>query len=83
MSEACAICGAPQGSPESLIQHMKTAHKHDDPASDVEMNPEAHTPGLVCALCGQRFPTPATLQSHNLRPHPPRKAIRQPDPSPA
>jgi hypothetical protein len=33
------------------------------------MNPESTTPGLVCALCGQRFRGPQELAAHNLRPH--------------
>jgi len=70
VSETCPICGAPEGSAASLVQHMNTAHKRDDPAKDVEMNPEAHRPGLMCALCGRRFATPKALAEHNLRPHP-------------
>jgi hypothetical protein len=76
MSEACPICGAPEGSPARLVEHLRTAHKHDDPARDVEMNPEAHTPGVVCALCGERFATPKELAAHNLRPHPEPKDAR-------
>lgn len=83
MSEMCAICGASEASAASLVEHMKTAHKHDDPASDVEMNPETHTPGLACALCGQRFATRAALASHNLRPHPQPIVAREEEPRPA
>ncbi len=83
MSEACPICGAPEGSPASLVEPMRTAHKHDDPAQDVEMNLEAHTPGLVCALCGHRFATPKQLAEHNLRPHPDPRYGRTPADVPA
>ena len=83
MSEMCAICGAPESSPTSLVEHMRTAHKHDDPASSIEMNPEAHTTGLVCALCGHRFPTAAALRDHNLGPHPESGEERGSDPIPA
>ncbi|HTP54697.1 MAG TPA: C2H2-type zinc finger protein [Thermoplasmata archaeon] len=82
MSETCAICGAPEASAVSLVEHMKSVHKHDDPASDVEMNAEAHTAGYLCALCGQRFPTPRALANHNLRPHPEPRVFQRPGPSP-
>ncbi|HTX63555.1 MAG TPA: C2H2-type zinc finger protein [Acidimicrobiales bacterium] len=82
MSETCAICGAPKATAEELVEHMNTAHKNEDPASDVEMNPETHTPGYVCALCGHRFPTPAALARHNLQPHPPPE-VRRSEPSTA
>jgi hypothetical protein len=82
MSEICAICGAPEASPATLVEHMRTAHAHDDPAKDVEMNPESHTPGLVCALCGRRFATPAALANHNLQPHAIPRGGRVPEPVP-
>lgn len=70
MSEECAICGAAAATPADLVIHTRTAHKNDDPTSSMEMNPEAHTIGLVCALCGHRFPNAAALAAHNLQPHP-------------
>jgi C2H2-type zinc finger/Zinc finger, C2H2 type len=69
MSEICTICGASFGSPADLMAHTKTDHKDVDPASDMEMNPEAHIPGLLCGMCGRRFPTAEALARHNLEPH--------------
>jgi hypothetical protein len=80
MSDVCTICGAPCGSAADLMLHMKQVHKNDDPASDIEMNPEAHKAGLVCALCGHRFPDAHALAEHALQPHPP--PISAPGPSP-
>lgn len=70
MSETCEHCGAPFGSPVSLVEHLQSAHAQDESASSIDWNPEEHTPGLVCALCGHRFPTAKALSQHNLRPHP-------------
>jgi C2H2-type zinc finger len=76
MSELCTICGAPFGSAADLVEHVGTVHKNDDPATDIEMNPEAHRAGLMCGLCGRRFQTPQALAEHNLRPH----SLRQSSP---
>ncbi|MGA9839964.1 MAG: C2H2-type zinc finger protein [Thermoplasmata archaeon] len=81
MSNLCTICGAPCDSPADLMAHMKTVHKNDDPASDVEMNPETHRAGLVCALCGRRFPDAQSLANHNLHPHPETHKISGPQPA--
>lgn len=82
MSEVCATCGAGFGSPADLVNHLKSEHQHDAPDASMEMNPEAHTPGLVCALCGRRFPSPQQLARHTLRPHGNRAARgRQPTPA--
>jgi hypothetical protein len=81
MSEICSICGAPAGNVADLVTHMREAHKDDAPGSSVEMNPEAHRPGLVCALCGRRFPNARALAEHNLRPHLP-AVDRRPAPNP-
>ena len=70
MSELCAICGAGFGSAADLMVHRQTDHKDADPASDVEMNPEVHTTGFLCTLCGRRYPTAVALAAHNLGPHP-------------
>jgi hypothetical protein len=69
MAEECAQCGAYFGSPGDLMVHVRTAHKRPDPQASLNTNPESHIPGLVCALCGQRFPTPEALSHHGLRPH--------------
>ena len=82
MSEACTICAASFGSPADLMAHRRTAHKNADPSADVEMNPEAHTPGLLCALCGERFLTAQGLADHNLRPHRPSRPARGRRPTP-
>jgi hypothetical protein len=82
MNETCDLCGAVFGSPASLIEHQRTAHPRVDPASDVEVNPEAHRAGLVCALCGHRFPTARALAEHNLRPHPAPASSRRSGPVP-
>jgi Zinc finger, C2H2 type len=68
MTEVCTICAAPFASAAELVDHMKSAHKDVDPASDLEMNPEAHTSGYLCGLCGRRYPTAEALAEHNLRP---------------
>ncbi len=60
-----------------LVEHMNREHAHDDPTLSVEQNPEAHTAGVVCALCGRRFPTGRALAEHNLRPHPPEREYRR------
>jgi hypothetical protein len=78
MSELCTICGAQYGSASDLMVHLKADHKDADPASDVEMNPEAHTWGYLCGLCGRRFSTPRALAEHNLHPHATRHPIRRP-----
>lgn len=82
MNETCDLCGDVFGSPTSLLEHRRTAHAHTDPASDVEMNPEAHRPGLVCALCGRRFATPRALAEHNLGPHPAARRVSPGQPLP-
>jgi len=79
MGETCSLCGEVFGSTASLIEHQNLAHQNDDPANDIEMNPEAHRSGLVCALCGRRFASADALAEHNLRPHP--KAPRLPMPT--
>lgn len=79
MSEICAMCGAPSSSAADLVVHQRTVHKNADPAMSLEMNPEAHTSGFLCALCGQRFGTAPLLAAHNLEPHPrriPERRIR-------
>jgi len=66
MSESCSECGAPFGSPHALLDHTRSAHRAPDPTASFNRNPEAHLAGLVCALCGKRFPSPAALTVHNL-----------------
>jgi Zinc finger, C2H2 type len=70
MSETCEQCGEPFASPTSLMEHIHSAHPHEVGASSIDWNPEEHTPGLVCALCGRRFFSARALAQHNLRPHP-------------
>jgi hypothetical protein len=81
MSEMCTICGASFGSAADLMTHRRTDHKDADPTSDVQMNPEAHTPGFLCAMCGQRFPTAQALAAHNLHPPPLGRVVRKRLPS--
>jgi hypothetical protein len=81
MTEVCSICGAPEASAAELVVHMRDLHKDASPAADVELNPEAHTSGFVCALCARRFQTPQALAAHNLNPHP--EVPRVPRPRPA
>lgn len=69
MSEECSMCGATFASAADLVVHRQKAHAHEDPATDVEMNPEAHKTGYMCAMCGARFATPQALAAHNQRPH--------------
>jgi len=68
MSEVCSLCAAPCGSPAELVDHLKTAHKDVEAVADVELNPEAHPSGFLCAMCGRRFLTAQALAIHNLRP---------------
>ncbi|MFZ0830319.1 MAG: C2H2-type zinc finger protein [Thermoplasmata archaeon] len=68
MSEVCSICAASCGSAAELVDHMKTVHTGENPASDLDQNPAARTSGFLCALCGRRFPTAQALGIHNLRP---------------
>ncbi len=82
MNETCDLCGELFGSPTSLVEHLREAHKNDDPSATIESNPEAHRAGLVCALCGRRFPSARALASHNLRPHPKPTDARWPGPTP-
>jgi hypothetical protein len=77
MSELCTICGAEYGSASDLMVHLKADHKDADPATDVEMNPEAHTPGFLCGMCGRRFATPQALAAHNLQPHTIGRVVRR------
>jgi len=70
MSATCPICGAPEASPASLVEHLRVAHPSTDLAADIDQNPEAHTPGVVCAHCGRRFRSPRELARHNLGPEP-------------
>ena len=70
MSEMCSYCQQSFGSASDLVVHVKSRHRHEDPASTIETNPEAHTPGYVCTLCGRRYPTPEALAAHDRRPHP-------------
>lgn len=83
MSETCTICGAPFANPSELVIHRRTRHKDVDASADLEMNPEAHTAGLLCALCGRRFASPPALAAHNLQPHPQLGRLRPSRPVPA
>lgn len=69
MGETCTTCGAVCGSLPDLLEHVAVAHKDDDPTRSVEQNPEAHTSGVLCMLCGRRFPNAQALANHNLSPH--------------
>jgi Zinc finger, C2H2 type/C2H2-type zinc finger len=77
MAETCTICGAPFGSISELVLHMNSSHKDAPASADLEFNPEARQEGLLCALCGQRFPTRQALAMHNLQPHPPLGKLRR------
>jgi hypothetical protein len=69
MGATCTECGELCGSDAGLMEHMARAHKNGGPSRSVEQNPEAHTPGVLCMLCGRRFTTPQALAQHNLSPH--------------
>jgi hypothetical protein len=69
MAEQCANCGASFASPSELVAHVKHVHTVIRADESLAMNPESHTPGLVCALCGTRFRSREALAQHNLRPH--------------
>jgi Zinc finger, C2H2 type/C2H2-type zinc finger len=82
MSETCTICGAPFASPSELVIHRRAEHRYAAASADTEMNPEAHTAGLRCALCGRRFASAPALAEHNLRPHAQFGQLRRPLPAP-
>lgn len=69
MAELCADCGGTFASAADLVAHVKKAHGSIRPDESMAMNPESANPGLVCALCGVRFPTRESLARHNVRPH--------------
>ena len=69
MPEECAYCGASQASKSDLVDHIRRAHGGGSPAASLATNPEAETVGLVCALCGRRFPDKESLARHNVTPH--------------
>jgi uncharacterized C2H2 Zn-finger protein len=81
MAEECPDCGATFASPAELVAHVNSAHQGGDEDASMAMNPEARHPGLVCALCGQRFDDRQALAEHNLRPH--YRANRRRAPAPA
>jgi len=82
MSETCTICGAPFATPSELVVHRRTRHKNVAASADLEMNPEAHRAGLLCALCGRRFASAQALAAHNLAPHPQLGQLRRTVPMP-
>jgi hypothetical protein len=69
VAEVCPDCGGSFSSPAELVIHIKSAHSGVNPKETLAMNPEAHRRGLVCALCGLRFPNRESLARHNLSPH--------------
>ncbi len=73
MSEECAECGAYFATPGDLMVHVREAHTNptENRQETLDMNPESHRAGLVCALCGMRFSSPAALARHNSVPHRP------------
>jgi hypothetical protein len=77
MAEECAACGESFGSAEALVRHVKEVHANEAPGASLERNPESHTAGLVCALCGIRLRTPAEMARHNLSPHAPSRPARR------
>ncbi|HTZ62050.1 MAG TPA: C2H2-type zinc finger protein [Thermoplasmata archaeon] len=80
MAEVCADCGASFGGPAELVRHMNTVHHGGDDVASLDMNPESHRAGLVCALCGKRFRSKEELRRHGLGPH--YRARRAPIPEP-
>ena len=77
MSELCAMCGLSFGSHADLVIHYRGKHRDDDETTSLATNPEAHRPGLVCTLCGRRFPSPEALAGHSMGPHPARRPDRR------
>jgi len=69
MAEECAECGGWFASPTALVIHVKEAHSVIHGDQSLALNPESHTPGLVCALCGKRFRSREALMRHNFSPH--------------
>lgn len=69
MAEECAQCEATFATPAELVLHMNEAHAGGNPPASPRMNLEAERPGLVCALCGKRFPNRTALAQHALGPH--------------
>jgi Zinc finger, C2H2 type len=69
VAESCPDCGVSLGSPAELVAHVKTVHGGVNPEETLAMNPESLRRGLVCALCGLRFPNREAIARHNLSPH--------------
>ena len=69
MAEICPDCAGSFPDPADLVYHLRKAHAGGDPKESLSINPESRRPGLVCALCGRRFPTPGALARHALSPH--------------
>jgi uncharacterized Zn-finger protein len=69
MAEICADCAGSFASPTALLEHVRKVHAGGDSRSSFAMNPESRLPGVVCALCGKRYLTPAALARHGLTPH--------------
>jgi uncharacterized C2H2 Zn-finger protein len=69
VAEECASCGGTFANPAELVVHVRKVHGEVTPRESLAMNPESHTPGLVCAFCGARFPNREALARHNIRPH--------------
>ena len=69
MAEVCYQCARSFGGPADLVEHVKKAHPARDSYDSLTLNPEASLPGVVCALCGRRYLTPAALARHALGPY--------------
>ncbi len=81
MSEICPQCNAPFGSAADLVEHTRTGHAAE-PVTPDERTGSTAGPWLRCALCGARFRSPLELAAHNSQPHPSRRYVPWPGPSP-
>jgi uncharacterized C2H2 Zn-finger protein len=68
MAESCGYCGASFGGPADLVAHVNRTHRGGREEASLAMNPESRRPGVVCGLCGRRFPRPKSLMRHLLSP---------------
>jgi hypothetical protein len=83
-SDHGSVCGATFDSPAAWLGPTKSEHHPEDPAVGLDLNPVAHSPGLLGRLGGLRFATASALTARNVsRPERRGAALRRPSTRPA